>query len=251
MNKKYIGVGAILVLVMAVMFAVKPAFAATNSPQGGVGGWSGHSMTGQRRGMMPPGVAGQVASINGSILTVTSRGFGRGVNTTATTTYTVDATNATVMKNNATSTVASITVGDFVSVKGTVSGTNITATMIRDGAMRTGQPGAATATFQGNGEPIVTGTVASVNGSSLTVTNSGNITYTIDVSNATVQKPGVSNATVSSIVAGDRVIVQGTVNGTAVTATSVVDQPQAPAQGQNHPGFFGMMGQFFSRLFRF
>lgn len=47
--------------------------------------------------------------------------------------YTVDASGATVRKNGATSTVSAITVGDKIFVKGTVTGTSVVATEIRDG----------------------------------------------------------------------------------------------------------------------
>ncbi len=198
-----------------------------------------------------PGVVGTVATVSGSTLTVTSQGFG---NNAATTTYTVDATNATVVKNNATSTVSSIAVGDTVAVRGTVTGTNVAATMIRDGVMMQGrgQKNGVTGTvnnFQGNGQPVIAGTVSSVSGTTITLTNSGNTTYTIDASNAKIQKAGVSSATVSNVATGDTVLVQGTVNGTSVVATSVLDQAQA--QSQKHGGFFGGVGQFFMRLFHF
>ena len=81
--------------------------------------------------------------------------------TTTATTYTVDASSATVTKNGAASTVSAIAVGDTVMVQGTVSGTNVTAKTIRDGVGQ-GQPA-----IQGNGQPVVAGTVTAINGNSV------------------------------------------------------------------------------------
>ena len=61
------------------------------------------------------------------------------------TVYTVDATNAKIYKGGATTTVSvsAIATGDKVMVQGTISGTNIAATVIRDGVggMMGGRPG--------------------------------------------------------------------------------------------------------------
>ncbi|MDB5195461.1 MAG: hypothetical protein JWO84_645 [Parcubacteria group bacterium] len=48
-------------------------------------------------------------------------------------TYTVDASSATVTKAGASASLASIAVGDKIFVKGTVAGTNVTATSISYG----------------------------------------------------------------------------------------------------------------------
>ena len=57
----------------------------------------------------------------------------------------MDATNAKIYKGSATTTVSvsDIAMGDTVMVQGTVSGTSVTATVIRDGVngMMGGQPG--------------------------------------------------------------------------------------------------------------
>src|SRR6202044_3181521 len=120
---------------------------------------------------------------------------------------TVNAANATVVKNGATSTVSAIATGDTVSVQGTVSGDTVTATMIRDGVVPQGQgkgPGAggAIASLQGNGEPVIGGSITAISGDTLTVTNTSNVTYTVDATNATVI---VKNATssIADISTGD------------------------------------------------
>jgi hypothetical protein len=117
----------------------------------------------------------------------------------------------------------------------------------------------ALAGITGNGQPVIGGTVSAVNGSSLTVTNKSNVTYTVDATNAAVVK-GNATSSVAAIIVGDGVIVQGAVNGTTVTASSVIDQGSAPAQvvpGSGTPapthggGLFGAIGGLFHRLFGF
>jgi hypothetical protein len=235
------------------------ALAQTQPAGGSQEGWGG------RMGHMmgrAPGVFGTVSAINGSTLTITSKGFGPNA---AAQTYTVDASSATVMKNNATSTLSAVVVGDTVMVQGTVSGTSVTAKTIRDGmpAMRGDKEGTPMrpSFIQGNGQPVVGGSVTAVNGSSLTITNKGNATFTIDATHATVAKDNASS-TLSAIAVGDMVIVQGTINGSAVTASSIIDQGAAPATQaddigtpQPHKGFIGGMmgsiGGFFKHLFGF
>lgn len=69
------------------------------------------------------GVMGKVTAVSGNTITVT------GPNGTS---YTVDASSATVSKI-VTIPVGQITVGDTVGVQGTLSGTNVTATHVMDG----------------------------------------------------------------------------------------------------------------------
>ncbi len=258
-------------------------------PQGqqhpGLGVWMGQDDKGEGKpGMGPdemmdrPAIIGKVAAINGDSLTVTQAAhpaFGSSTSATATTTFMVDATNATIFKNNATSSVSSIVVGDLVAVQGTVSGTNVTATSIRDGfgggmhmgmgSTTTGQRGpgfnhgnaSSTSPITGNGQPVVAGTISAISGSSLTITNKSNVSYTVDASNAKIVE-GQNIVTVSSLSVGDNVIVQGAVNGSSITASSVIDQ-KAPGTGNassTRPhaggnGIFAAIGGFFSHIFGF
>ena len=250
-----------LIAVFSFLIAGNMAFAADSAPAGhrGFGG----------RG---PGVFGTVSAISGDTLTVTSkaRPYPNGTNTTNTdttntvTTFSVDATNATVMKNNATSTVADIVVGDTVMVQGTVNGSAVTATMIRDGMPQMGNRPQSTKPqgqgpaniIQGNGQPVVGGNVTAIDGATLSITNKSNVSYTVDASNATIQK-GRATSTVESIAVGDSVVVQGTVNGNSIAASSVIDQ----AANNNSTGgtgskgimggFFGAIGGFFHKMFGF
>ena len=222
------------------------------------------------------GVFGTVSAISGNTLSVAGRA---GFNQTSTAlTYTVDASNATVIKNGATSTVAAIAVGDTLMARGTVSGTNVTATLIRDGQFgRGGMPGTPananetntqTPPIQGNGQPLVVGKIVTISGTTLTITNNSNVTYTVDASSAKFSQ-GRNIIAVTNLNVGDSIIVQGTVNGNSVTASSVIDQARpaistgtpgsnsetASAPNANIPqarhGFFGSIGNFFKRIFGF
>src|ERR1700739_1563294 len=122
--------GVISILMALGLLVAVPAFAQSAQQQGG--GQGGQSWGGPRGGMMQraPGVFGTVSAISGDTITLQSKGFGQ--NATATT-YTVDATNATVTKNGSASSLSSIEGGDTLMVQGTVSGDNVTATKINDG----------------------------------------------------------------------------------------------------------------------
>jgi hypothetical protein len=206
-------------------------------------------------GGMRPGVFGTVSAVSGDTITVTTKAGPNG--TPAATTYTVDAANATVMKDGATSTLSAIAVGDTVSVQGTTSGDSVTATEIRDGVpqMQKQNP-----VIQGNGEPVVGGTVSAVSGDTITITNKSNVSYTVDATNATVEK-GNASSTVGSVAVGDNVIVQGTVNGTSVSASSIIDSGAQAAAGSSQNGgkgrmggvgmVLGAIGGFFQHLFGF
>lgn len=261
MNKnKYLPwiVAAGFVLCAAVAL---PVFAQTSA--GMQGGSHGHF---GMRGGMAPGIFGTVTAVDGTTLTVTAKMRPSPSSTAATagTVYTVDAGSAQVMKNGTSSAVSDIAAGDTVMIQGTVSGTNVTATMIRDGmGGMTGRRGAGTGKasstppIQGNGEPVVGGSITAISGTTLTVTNASNVTYTIDASQAKIVKNGTTT-TISDVATGDNVVVQGTVNGTSVAASSVIDQGAGSQGGTSQTNkapsgfsFFGAIGNFFKHLFGF
>ncbi len=195
------------------------------------------------------GIGGTVSAVNGTSLTVTSK---VGPNGGAATTYTVDASSATVTKSGAASSVSNIAVGDTVMVQGTVSGTSVAAKTIRDGVS---QP-----VIQGNGQPVVAGSVTAISGSTITITNKSNVTYTVDTTNAKIVVGGVTDLTISNIAVGDNLTIQGAVNGNSVTASSVIDQKAKAGgdttnSGDGAKGFMGGMmqgiGNFFKKLFGF
>lgn len=253
----------ISLLMAAGLIVAAPAFAQTKQGQGGApGGWVGSGHMIQR----PPMVFGSVTAVGGDTITLASRGFGRSA---ATTTYTIDATNATVTKDGSASSAGAIAVGDTLMVQGTVSGNSVTATKINDG-MPKGMPGMpgmrggmASSTrpqvpsIQGNGEPVIGGSITAISGDTLTITNKSNVAYTVDATSATVVK-GNATSSLSAIAVGDNVLVQGSVSGNAVTASSIIDQGAAQAPGNGNGGsamshgiggVFGAIGGFFQHLF--
>ncbi|MDE1874589.1 MAG: hypothetical protein KGI79_00095 [Patescibacteria group bacterium] len=280
-----------VVAVLAGAAAAAPAFAQTAQPPMGPGLREGQVSGRAQNGMMmrvsdrPPGVFGTVTAINGTSLSVASMGFGPNA---ATTTYSVDASNATIFKGDATTTVSGIATGDRIAVEGSISGTNVTATIIHDGfgtgrimhgdgqgddqgrgigpmgpEGEMGEASGTAALIKGNGEPVVAGTVSSVSGNVITITTGSNTSYSVDASSATIVK-GNSSSSVSSISTGDFVVVQGAISGTNVTASSVIDHAAQPANAENGTstpngapehkgglGFFGAIGGFFRHLFGF
>ena len=152
---------AVAVTVFASFAAALPAFAdtaaspAVPTPQARWNGQMGTGQNGQMRGqrmgggMMKPAVIGTVTSVSGSTIVLSGReGFGT---STPATSFTVDATNAKISKNNATSTISNVAAGDTLFVQGTITGSNVAATMIRDGVMMRGQ-GMRPGMNQGNGQ---------------------------------------------------------------------------------------------------
>ena len=284
--KKYFGFTTLFsLLVLSGLIALSPVLASadTTSAQGNPPTWANGQPGGRGMmsrdgsgvaGMMKPAIVGVVSAVNGNTLTVSGKaGFSFGPNKTApatpaTTTYSVDATNAKVTKANVASTVSAIAVSDTVMVQGTITGTNIVATIIRDGIMpergmmngkseggKIGQGQNFTSTITGNGQPIIAGIISNINSNTLTVTNKSNVTYTVDATNAKIAQGQNATATIASLKIGDNVVVQGTVIGTSVTASTIVDQP-APAANAGtpakpHMGFFANIGQFFGHLFGF
>jgi hypothetical protein len=105
---------------------------------------------------------------------------------------------------------------------------------------------------QGNGLPLVAGSVVSISGNNIMITNKSNVTYTIDATNAKMVK-GPNTITVTNITVGDQILVQGTVNGNSISATSIYDQtkPLNTTGAPKAKGVFSRIGSFFSGLFGF
>lgn len=165
-------------------------------------------------GMRVPGVFGKITAINGTTLTVVD-------DRDSAKTYTVDASAAKVLKSTAegtaptTVTLSDLALSDMVAIRGTVSGTSVTATEIMDGPFGGHMGG------PGMGKRGKEGTVSAVNGNTITLTGSDGTTYTVDASNAKVSKTTQIN--VSDITIGDTLMVQGSVSGTSVTAVHIMD----------------------------
>jgi len=229
------------------------------------------------RGVKPmltrPAVVGSVTAISGTTLTVTAKVPVREHASTTpvtATVYTVDASTASVVKNGKPTTIAAVAIGDAITVRGTVTGTNVAATAIMDetktprlgegkgerskNASTTPARPQQSPTFQGNGQPIVGGTLSAVSGSMLTVTTKSGIVYSVDATSSKILKVAVANPTVANLTVGDNVMVQGSVNGKSVTASTIVDRGTAVAAPASEPKKGGMMravGGFFTRMFGF
>ncbi len=253
------GLVAMLAVAAPALADTTTAVNETTQTPGSMGMHAGWGRGGIRN--KAPGIFGTVSAVNGSTLTVTSKMM-RPRSTSATaaaTTYTVDATNATVTKNGTAGTLASIVTGDTVVITGTVTGTNVVAKTIRDGVPQKGQKPGQNPIITGNGQPVIGGNVTAISGSTLTVTNKSNVTYTVDATKATIEKANAT-ASLSSVLVGDNVVVQGTVNGNAIVASSVIDQGVTSSvsvtntddgASKGHGGFFGGIGNFFAHLFGF
>lgn len=253
---------AVIPLAVVVVIGTAVSVAAAAGP--GFGGSRGGTHGMPSIANAKPAAIGTVTAVSGTTITVSAKGRG---GEGAETTYTVDASNATVLKKNGTgSAVSAIVVGDTVVIQGAISGTSITAKMIRDGGppqkpRNKESDNAQAPPIQGNGKPVIGGSVTAINSATLTVTNKSNVTYTVDASSATVVK-GRASSTLAGVAIGDNVLIQGTVNGNLVTASSIIiDQGVLPATGNatstaaahggRTGGFFGSIGKFFQQLFGF
>lgn len=272
MNKKYISVALATVAGLAT---IVPAFAesnttVTNRPSGMMR--SNYQVQGEqtnygRRMMVRPVVTGTVTSVTGNLITLSGH-QGMATSTATQTIFTIDATNARIVKNNATGTVATVLAGDTLSVQGTLSGTTIVATVIRDGNMMirgrgnvndNNEGNRVQAQLQGNGQPVIAGIVSAINGTTLTITNKSNVVYTANISTAKVMTNNAV-ATTASVKIGDMVIIQGAVTGNSIVASTVIDNgvqkianpSQQINQREEAPrGLFAGLSGFFSRLFGF
>lgn len=89
--------------------------------------------------------------------------------------------------------------------------------------------------------PGVMGHVTAISGSTITLSGTNNTTYTIDASAAKIVKNRNTIIGITDIKVGDTIMVQGTVTGTTVVATTVFDGK--PLTGKKHLGNFpGIMG---------
>lgn len=144
----FLGFAVASLLVCAVLVVSVHAQQMPPAQGGGTGqasGMGGHFGPGPAR---IPGVIGKVTAIDGATLTVV------GGRMNASTTYSVDASNATVLKNGSSSALSDISVGDMVMVQGTITGDSVAATKILDGIggmMRGSRPSGTPPFFNGSG----------------------------------------------------------------------------------------------------
>lgn len=169
-----------------------------------------------------PHVGGTISAINGTVITVTG-------NERHTGTFAVETSGATFTKAGASASLSSFAVGDYVRAEGTVNGTNVTATTVTDApGMGMGKGGHGMGGRHGKG-PGVMGQVSAISGSTITVTGMDGKSYTVEAGSAKIQR--FVTGALSDIAVGDRIGVQGTVSGTTVTATNIMDDvPEKPVQ---------------------
>ena len=264
MNKKYIALLATTAVVATSLFSLS-AFADTQAPAPAT-----NAPTTQNQGMKERfgmfrngkdmanrGMVGTVTSVNGTTFTISVKSHTKkSAPVVAPTVYTVDASKATFVNKAANTT--TVSVGDVVMVMGSVTGTNITATRIVDGLkINNGSEINDQKTaplFPGNGQPVVAGSVTAISGNTVTITNNSNDTYTIDTTTAKIEKAGVAS-TAANIAVGDMLVAQGSVNGTSVTAVTIMDSgaktTTTTTENTKPKGFFGKIGNFFGSVFGF
>lgn len=183
------------------------AAAQSSDASGGMGGFM------QKRG---PHVGGEITAISGTTITIAGRDG---------TTYTVDASAATFMKDGAEADLSGFAVGDHAHVMGSIDGTAVKAERVMGGMK--GGPGMGRG-HKGRG-PGVMGTVSSVNGTTITVSGLDGTTYTVEAGSASVKR--MVDGALSDIAVGDRIGVHGSVSGTTVTAKHIMDDvPEKPMQ---------------------
>ena len=235
------------------------AAAAAQTPAGGGYSGPGGGFPGGR------GTQGTIASIDGTTLSLTATSQDG-----TTSTMKVTTTGDTTYTETVTGQVSDIAVGDNVVVIGTTSGSGVAATAITDrgtlqaggfgggfpgggygppnGAPPQGANGAPNGSFPGgsvpaggnggpggpNGGGFTAGQVASVDGSTITVTaQDGSAVKVTTTSSTTVSV--TKQISLSDLAVGDTVRVNGTVDGTTVAATSI-------QKGDLTGGFFGRGG---------
>lgn len=198
-------------------------------------------------------ITGKVTAVSGNTITILNK------QGDSDKTLTVDAATAKILRGNREMTISNIAVGDPLVIQGTTNGTKVTATVIRDGKMDAGKnmpKNQAPDKIQGNGQPVVAGKITVISGSAITITNVSNVTYSVDAANTKILK-GKDTVALSDLKVGDSVIVQGVINGTSVTASTIINQAKVAevkergAGSKWMMGVFGKMGNFFSKMFGF
>lgn len=151
-------------------------------------------------------IAGTVSAINGSTLTLAGRNG---------TTYAITVASALISNHNETIALSEIQVGDMLVVKGTISGSTITASKIRDTSF-------ARRAFLSAIGAADAGVVTSINGSLFTLGSFGTSgTTTIATNASTTYKVNGVATTSSALAVGSRLIVFGTPDSTGITASLV------------------------------
>jgi hypothetical protein len=156
-----------------------------------------------------PSILGTVTAVNGETLTVKAGTSGS---------YTVDASAAKIRKGDEVQALSSISVGDTVLVQGAINGSSVIATMIVET-----KSGATIKPDVKENMSGVVGKVTAINGNTITIQARNDVSYTINAINAKFWKNKNNSSTIAEVKVGDLLIVQGTINGTSVNATNIID----------------------------
>jgi len=223
------------------------------------------------RMMVGKGITGTVTAVTASSITVD----GKHASTTGV--FTVDVTGAKFFKNSATTTLSSILVGDTVFVEGRVSGSSATAVAVYDGKLPLALQKAQIMREEKKDDwrekredriadhvrgSAILGIVTNINGNILIVdgkmgTSTATTTYTVDATNSKIFKDKATT-TISAILTGDRVLVEGSISGTNVTANYIFEGKlplngkainaflEEPVRGK----FIEKINNFFKKFFR-
>jgi hypothetical protein len=190
------------------------------------------------------GTVGKVTKVNGTTITMDAHPEPKNGNKT---TYTVKTDHATIIKNTDTVSLATIHEGDTILVTGSVNDATISANKIYvwDNAV----VGNVFPGVKNNGQPIIYGTITAINDDTVTVTSKDKEAYRVDTSDAQITFPKKTSTTHSSLSVGDTVLIQGSIDGSHVRATAIIDQPVNTAI-QAHANLFAKIGSFLRGFFK-
>jgi hypothetical protein len=183
-------------------------------------------------------VTGTVASVSGSVITLTAKNGGS---------YAVNAASAKIMKSGAAVDVSTIQAGDLLMARGTLSGLSMTATTIVDGVVQKPVNTTEQKTEANKGTHRVMGAISAINGTSLTLTLPARqgqtvVSQTVQTGGSTTVTKDKAAATFADLATGQNVMITGakdavTGDFTASQIEIVTHAPTArtmPGRSWNH-----------------
>jgi hypothetical protein len=203
MSKKLILVGSMSALALLISVPCLAATATSTYNR------ANHTRISARANMAPT-VTGSATGISGNTIYLTG---------TNGTNYTIDATSAKIRKAGAIIVVSSILSGDSLSVRGTLSGTNVVATSIMDGVSAAGANGQA---WSANRANFSAGTITVLNNPSFTMQTS-TTTITVNTNSSTTFKNANAAASFANLAVGQRVYVNGANSSNYIAAATSVN----------------------------
>lgn len=169
------------------------------------------------------GFVGTITAINGDSVTILAKNG---------TSYSVAIGGAKIWSGkNQTSSTSSLAVGKTVIVDGTITNTAVVARNVYLVTLPTPSVSAG-----------ISGTVTAISGTTITMLAANGSTYSVNTTNAEIKSAKNKDIDHNTIAVGDSITVRGTVTGTTIEATSVVDIKIGH-------GIFSNIGKFFKRIF--